>query len=728
MNTSNFISLFNDERNYSITVKETNNFVITSCAPKRILNSLESTNVFPRDLLKFLTIIFPSFKNPNSIQNQVLPLLNKNQSLVVSAPTGTGKTVLAVSAIWLNTDKTPSLLANSISFYLVPTRALLNEKKTILEKAFPVAELGEDTSLLEVSVILCTFERFGLFARKASSGLRLAVAKRLTLVVVDEFQTLLDFPRAASFLDAFFRLGKPKILGLTAGIVKTFAIDKMVSILNCSLKTFGEEYRPVPVTRTLYFSKENKDPLNSENCRQLVTSLVSDSQKSTIIFVRSRKAAEQLAAKFGFARPHHAGLPISVRTEAERLFRKKQLRVLVATSTLAAGVNLPADMVVVLGTTVFREGRFEEISSLELAQLFGRAGRMGLSETGTAVLISSRLSAKKHDEKTEKATISACEVFLWNMVAPLKPEDKHFCMEALSLESSFFETKMLLEKLCLLEGNLPSLFIEFAPSLEEFYLLDSVCKRLGRARARLNYIDAFFILINLPLFRNMTSEKEISCCLSGFIAGILSDSLSFFASLFAHKAETSLNTNIGFFLTLLYVPKEEWHPEAVDKGEFVSENLGRVLNLFRALSAEYMLGQVTAVIGELISNVILGNRVGIAQNKFLQTEIAKGKYFQATISFCFVDWKQKNLELIRRLNKSFQVFLMIRDGLGLGLLLYKRFYVKLDLVDGRDGKCKTKISFELELPFENSFTCIIDICLDEISRCQFRKFIRILAS
>jgi len=84
---------------------------------------------------------------------------------------------------------------------------------------------------------------------------------------------------------------------------------------------------------------------------------------------------------------HHAGLRSEHRSLVEDGFRAGQLSVLCATPTLAAGVNVPARRVVVRDHERYTDAGYEPLSTLEVRQMFGRAGRPGLDPYGEAVLI-----------------------------------------------------------------------------------------------------------------------------------------------------------------------------------------------------------------------------------------------------------------------------------------------------------------------------------------------------
>ena len=74
---------------------------------------------------------------------------------------------------------------------------------------------------------------------------------------------------------------------------------------------------------------------------------------------------------------HHAGLVENDRKIVEKLFLEQKIQVLVATSTLAWGVNLPAHMVIVKGTEYFdgKQRKFVDFAITDVLQMVGRAGR-----------------------------------------------------------------------------------------------------------------------------------------------------------------------------------------------------------------------------------------------------------------------------------------------------------------------------------------------------------------
>ena len=91
---------------------------------------------------------------------------------------------------------------------------------------------------------------------------------------------------------------------------------------------------------------------------------------------------------YGFA-IHHAGMARLDRSLVEDLFADRHIQVLVSTSTLAWGVNLPAYTVIIKGTQIYNpeKGRWTELSALDVLQMLGRAGRPQYDTKGEGILI-----------------------------------------------------------------------------------------------------------------------------------------------------------------------------------------------------------------------------------------------------------------------------------------------------------------------------------------------------
>ncbi|XP_046624134.1 helicase POLQ-like isoform X2 [Neodiprion virginianus] len=146
----------------------------------------------------------------------------------------------------------------------------------------------------------------------------------------------------------------------------------------------------VPQDSCLIFCPSRK---NCENVSILLTkvlfkSLHNHKKKEKDILIRALKAEGalceilELTIKFGVAY-HHSGLMAEERKLLEEAFRSGTLSVICCTSTLAAGVNLPARRVILRRPYVGNQ--FLNLSRYK--QMIGRAGRAGMKDVGESILI-----------------------------------------------------------------------------------------------------------------------------------------------------------------------------------------------------------------------------------------------------------------------------------------------------------------------------------------------------
>ncbi|KAL3320031.1 hypothetical protein Ciccas_001277 [Cichlidogyrus casuarinus] len=187
---------------------------------------------------------------------------------------------------------------------------------------------------------------------------------------------------------------------------------------------FGDEYKQVEVERVVLGF--NKNPKQSyfqyeNNLTYRIPEILDkySERKQTIIFCQTRKSCEQTAEILcrllnysnspellsksqelysgspklaecvlrGVAY-HHAGISSANRKTIESLFISGLIPLLISTSTLAVGVNLPAHLVIIKGTQQFKNGCFENYSSTQITQMIGRAGRLQFNHnSGVAAIM-----------------------------------------------------------------------------------------------------------------------------------------------------------------------------------------------------------------------------------------------------------------------------------------------------------------------------------------------------
>ncbi|KAK7694049.1 hypothetical protein QCA50_003625 [Cerrena zonata] len=216
------------------------------------------------------------------------------------------------------------------------------------------------------------------------------------------------------------------------------------------VKEFGEEFRPCKLTRHVYGFHRKQEQNDFQFNRILDFRLYGVLQqhsvnKPVLVFCATRKGvmttAEQLLKEYEdatekkktlpWARPrrsnfsfhdkrldklavcglgvHNAGMTMDDRRLTEELYLNGSLRVLVATSTLAVGVNLPAHTVVIKGVKMFINNTSQEYSDLDIVQMMGRAGRPQFDTEGVAIILcEAALEAKYKALAQGQTTLESC--------------------------------------------------------------------------------------------------------------------------------------------------------------------------------------------------------------------------------------------------------------------------------------------------------------------------------
>jgi pre-mRNA-splicing helicase BRR2 len=346
----------------------------------------------------------------------------------------------------LRDDGTINLNAFKI-VYIAPMKALVQEcvqsfGKKLEPLGISVKELSGDQSLSrqqiqETQVIVTTPEKWDIITRK--SGDR-AYTQLVRLMIIDEIHLLHDErgPVLESLVARTIRQVEAtqemvRLVGLSATLPNFEDVATFLRVNpDKGLFFFDNSFRPVPLQQQFIGITEKKAlkrfQLMNEICYDKV--LQHAGKHQILIFTHSRaetaktaKALRDMALEndtiqqfvrdssaskqiledevqsvkssdlkdllpFGFA-IHHAGMVRSDRTLVEDLYSDKHIQVLVCTATLAWGVNLPAHTVIIKGTQMYspEDGRWKELSPLDIMQMMGRAGRYGLDSEGEGVII-----------------------------------------------------------------------------------------------------------------------------------------------------------------------------------------------------------------------------------------------------------------------------------------------------------------------------------------------------
>lgn len=355
--------------------------------------------VVPAELTRFLP-----FRDLNPVQAQALPeIFAHDQNLLVVAPTGAGKTVIGMAAALRAVVQQGRKAA-----WLVPQRSLTDELDKELAawrgQGLRVERLSGEHAvdierINEADLWVATTEKFEAICR--ASAFRESLAEVGSLVV-DEIHMLGD-PARGPLLEALLariRDGDTttRIVGLSATVSNAPQIAEWLRAV-----LLRSSWRPSRLTWQLPAIPVHSDFAVSEAARirltAAITGLVTGDGGSALVFCGSkrnvRRTALVIAASRGVdvsrARPddlerlqqvcrqarlglHYQGW--EHRRTAEHAFRQRDIDVLIATSTVAAGVNLPARTVIIQDTQI----GLESLDVATVQQMFGRAGRIGTGE------------------------------------------------------------------------------------------------------------------------------------------------------------------------------------------------------------------------------------------------------------------------------------------------------------------------------------------------------------
>lgn len=344
---------------------------------------------------------------PDLWQQLALEHLRQGRDVVVDAPTGAGKTF--VFELLVEGGK-----LGGQAVYTVPTRALANDK--LLEwrrRGWQVGiATGDVTDQTDAPVLVATLE---------TQLERILRRDPPQLLVVDEYQMIRHRARGSHYEQAI-ALAPPEttqLLLLSGSTSNAPEVVQWLTRLGREAVLVQTTERPVPLEETPIEALVERPPREVTGYwPRLVATVLKSDLAPLLIFAPRRREAEKIARQLAAALPpgtplsltreqqsvagrdmvrllqqriawHHSGL--SYRTRAgliEPLAKAGHLRVIVATTGLAAGINFSVRSVLVASTT-YPDGPYQrQLEADELLQMFGRAGRRGLDTTGHVLVTS----------------------------------------------------------------------------------------------------------------------------------------------------------------------------------------------------------------------------------------------------------------------------------------------------------------------------------------------------
>ncbi|HEX2099209.1 MAG TPA: DEAD/DEAH box helicase, partial [Candidatus Synoicihabitans sp.] len=360
---------------------------------------------------------------PDRWQAMAIQALNSGADVVLDAPTGAGKTY--VFERWAE-----QLSFSKRAIYTVPTRALANDKYAEWrERGWRVGITTGDLSIDPgAPVVVATLEAARGELEPVSSGPRLSSGAtpaspplpKFHLLVVDEYQWLADPHRGNHYEGAILALDPSvQLLLLSGSVANPDDVATWLCRLGRRVEVVRTRDRPVPLEEVDVDDLIHGLPKTVAGfwSRRLAGAL-REGLGPVLVFAPHRQDAERLARQFARELPlaepltltvaqeqaagpglakllrqrvayHHSGLSYVQRAGLiEPLAKAGQLRAVVATLGLSAGINFSLRSVMITAASY----RFDQIDRViephELLQMVGRAGRRGLDDAGY-VLVSS---------------------------------------------------------------------------------------------------------------------------------------------------------------------------------------------------------------------------------------------------------------------------------------------------------------------------------------------------
>ncbi|HWD20189.1 MAG TPA: DEAD/DEAH box helicase [Verrucomicrobiae bacterium] len=346
---------------------------------------------------------------PDLWQQEAVAALRAGKDVVVQAPTGAGKTL--IFELWSNQGRN-----RGQAIYTVPTRALANDKLAEWrargwDVGIATGDLAEN---LSAPVLVATLE---------TQKRRLIEGDGPALLVVDEYQMIGDPDRGLNY-ELALALAPPQtqLLLLSGSVANPQQVVAWLQRLGRSAVLIRHEERPVPLEEVIANNLNYHVPAEIRGYwPRLVAKALAEDLGPVLIFAPRRQAAEAIAGELARLLPtpnplalsveqkalvgesmarllktrvtyHHSGLSYAARAGVvEPLAKAGQLRVVVATMGLAAGINFSLRSVALAADSYRRDNLEQLLRGDEILQMFGRAGRRGLDETGFILITANQI-------------------------------------------------------------------------------------------------------------------------------------------------------------------------------------------------------------------------------------------------------------------------------------------------------------------------------------------------
>ena len=390
----------------------------------------------------------------DDFQLEAVEHINNGKSVVVCAPTGAGKTVIAEHAI------RKALKENKRVFYTTPLKALSNQKFYDFSRSYGEDNVGLLTGDIsinrEAQVVVMTTEVFRNMLYGTNLGKVEENLKNVQYVVLDEVHYMNDEQRGTVWEESIIYCpNNIQIIALSATVANSAELTEWINSVHGETELVYTDFRPVPLKHfyfseshpnkieplfapggklnrkirperaTKKFKRERRDKGSSVSA--LVSVLHSNDMLPAIYFTFSRKKCDQYAEEcsrlkllndfeekrivqivdeyvldnpylaknrhlellYSGVASHHAGLLPGWKGLVEKLFQQGLIKVVFATETLAAGINMPARSTVISSISKRTDTGHRVLTPSEFLQMSGRAGRRGMDKVGFVITVSS---------------------------------------------------------------------------------------------------------------------------------------------------------------------------------------------------------------------------------------------------------------------------------------------------------------------------------------------------
>jgi superfamily II RNA helicase len=384
----------------------------------------------------------------DDFQKQAIAALDDGRSVVVCAPTGSGKTLIGEYAIHRALERGKRV------FYTTPLKALSNQKLRDFRDRFGAEQVGLLTGDVSVNrdapIVVMTTEIFRNMLYGTPIGEVGVSLTHVEAVVLDECHYMNDRQRGTVWEESvIYCPPEVQLVALSATVANSDQLTDWIDRVHGPTELIYSDFRPVPL-QFHFCNPKGLFPLLSRNQKTInpnlkrkgkqrgrqdtpslayvVSQLQQRDMLPAIYFIFSRKGCDAAvnelqqmslvneaevqslktqidnflhrnpeAGRSGQIEPlyrgiaaHHAGILPAWKGLVEELFQQGLIKVVFATETLAAGINMPARTTVISSLSKRTDRGHRLLNASEFLQMAGRAGRRGMDELGHVVTVQTR--------------------------------------------------------------------------------------------------------------------------------------------------------------------------------------------------------------------------------------------------------------------------------------------------------------------------------------------------